>query len=56
MLASPLTVEALDDSRFKRAGTWALAAAGSAALVAVESILTTVVVGRCAVASEGSPR
>lgn len=33
---------------------WALAAAGSAALLAVVSILTTVLVGRCEMASEGA--
>lgn len=48
-------MEALDDSRFNRAGTWALAAAGSAALVVVVSILTTVLVGGCEMASEGAP-
>lgn len=49
------TVEALDDSRLNRAGTWALAAAGSAALLDVVSILTTVLVDGCEMASEGAP-
>lgn len=56
MLVSPFTVEALDESRLRRAGPCALALAGSAALVAVVSILTTVLVGGCEIASEGCPR
>jgi len=54
VLSSAFTVEALDDSRLKRAGTCALAPAGSAELVAVVSILTTVLVGGCEIASEGA--
>lgn len=55
MLVSPFTVDALEDSRLKRGGTCALSPADSAALVAVVSILTTVLVGRCEIASEGAP-
>lgn len=54
-MVSAFTVEALDDSRLNRAGTCALAAAGSAALSLVVSILTTVLVGGCEMASEGVP-
>lgn len=45
-------MEVLDDSRLRRAGTCVLATAGSAALLAVVSILTTVLVGGCDMASE----
>lgn len=53
---SAFIVEALEDSRVNRAGgTWALAAVGSAALLGVVSILTTVLVDGCEMASEGAP-
>jgi hypothetical protein len=56
VLVSGFTVEALEGSRLKRAGPCALApAAGSGALVAVVSILTTVLVDGCEIASEGAP-
>lgn len=55
LLVSAFIVEALEDSRVNRAGTWALAAVGSAALLGVVSILTTVLVDGCEMASEGAP-
>lgn len=56
MLVSTFTVVALEDSRLKRGGTCELSPTDSAALVAVVSILTPVLVGGCEIASVGAPR